>query len=125
MTINKNDGEILLNYITYNEETGKINISINEYEYPKSEFNVDTELDECISTINRLYNKCNDDRITYDTFADEEYYTREAIQYVPQKELLLLNRRLEYVKGTDEELKVKHQIEIVEDIVKQIDDILN
>lgn len=111
--------------ITYNEETGKINISIDEYSYPKSEFNVDTELDECISTINRLYNKCNDDRISYDTDANTEYYTREAIEYVPRKELLMLNRRLEYVKGTDEELKVKHQIEILEEIVKKIEDILN
>ena len=125
MTINKNDGEIIIDYITYNEETGKINIRINEYSYPKSEFNVDTELDECICTINRLYDKCNDDRISYDTDANTEYYTREAIQYVPQKELLLLNRSLEYVKGTDEERKIKNQIEIVEEIVKKIEDILN
>ena len=119
------DDGMFLNHINYDEENRKINITINEYSYPKSEFNVDTELKECICTINRLYDKCNDDRISYDTDANTEYYTREAIEYVPRKELLLLNRRLEYVKGTDEELKVKHQIEIVEDIVKQIEDILN
>ena len=97
----------------------------NRFGITKIEMVDDTELKECICTINRLYDKCNDDRISYDTDANTEYYTREAIEYVPRKELLLLNRRLEYVKGTDEELKVKHQIEIVEDIVKQIEDILN
>ena len=114
-----------LNYINYNNETGKITISINEYQYPKSEFNADTELEECISTINKLYGKCDDDRISYDTDANTEYYTREAIEYIPRNELLLLKRRLEYVKGTDDELKVKHQIEILEEIVKKIDDILD
>ena len=119
------DDGMFLNHINYDEENRKINININEYEYPKSEFNVDTELKECICTINRLYDKCNDDRISYDTDANTEYYTREAIEYILRKELLLLNRRLEYVKGTEEERKIKNQIEIVEDIVKQIEDILN
>lgn len=123
MAENKIDGENLPDYITYNEETRRINISINEYSYPKSEFNVDTELDECISTINRLYCKCDDDRISYDTDANTEYYTREAIEYVPRKNLFWLRRKLDNVKG-DEWLKVKHQIEIVEEIIKEIEDIL-
>ena len=118
------NGYGLLDCITYDKEKGKINISISEYDYPKSEFDTDTELEDCIHEINRLYNQCNDDRITGDTDANTEYYTREAIQYIPQKELTMLERRLEYVKGTDEELKVKHQIEIVKDIVDKINDIL-
>ena len=118
------NGYGLLDCITYDKETMKIIIKISEYKYPKSEFDVNTELEDCIHEINRLYNQCNDDRITGDTDANTEYYTREAIQYIPQKELTMLERRLEYVKGTDEELKVKHQIEIVKDIVDKINDIL-
>ena len=120
-----NEDTTFPNYITYNNETGKITISINEYQYPKSEFNVDTELGECIFTINSLYGKCDDDRISYDTDANNEHYTMEVIESVPRNELLLLKRRLEYVKGTDDELKVKHQIEILEEIVKKIEDILD
>lgn len=118
------DGLIIPDYITYNKENRKITININEYNYPQSEFNVDTELDECISTINRLYCRCDDDRISYDTDANTEYYTREAIEYVPRKKLFWLKRELDNVKG-NEELKVKHQIKIVEEIVKEIEDILN
>lgn len=114
----------ILNFITYDKETGKINIRISEYDYSKSEFDTDTELEECIHEINRLYNQCNDDRIAFDTDANTEYYTREAIQFIPQEELRMLKNRLEYVKGTDEELKVKHQMEIVKDIVDKINDIL-
>lgn len=114
-----------LNYFKYDKEKRTITISVSEYYYPKSEFNVDTELEECISTMNRLYGKCDDDRIIYDTNANDEFYFREAIQYIPQKELLGLQQRLEYVKEADEELKVKHQIEILKEVVKEMEDIIN
>ena len=60
---------------------GTVKINIDEYQYPKSEFNLknEDELNEFIKTINILYNKCDDDRLMNDTYADDEYYKRDNI----------------------------------------------
>ena len=88
-------------------------------------FNVLPQVGEFIGEVNRLYDKCNNDRITFDTDANTEFYTREAIQNVVQEKLLYLNWRLDskYVED-DEKIKIKHQIEIVEEIISGIDDLL-
>ena len=110
------NGIILPDYFKYNPTKNTVKINIYEYEYDKSEFDLNTELPECINEINRLYNKCNDDRIMYDSDANTEFYTREAIQVIPQEELFWLNARLEYVTDADEKLKIEYQIEVVEKI---------
>lgn len=119
------DEEYFINYFRYNPEDNSVKINICEYEYDKDEFDLNTELGEFIGEVNRLYNKCNDDRITFDTDANTEFYTREAIQNVVQEKLLYLNWRLDskYVED-DEKIKIKHQIEIVEEIISGIDDLL-
>lgn len=119
------DEEYFINYFRYNPEDNSVKINICEYEYDKDEFDLNTELGEFIGEVNRLYDKCNDDRITFDTDANTEFYTREAIQNVVQEKLLYLNWRLDskYVED-DEKIKIKHQIEIVEEIISGIDDLL-
>ena len=119
------DGEYFINYFKYNPEDNSVKINICEYEYDKDEFDLNTELGEFIGEVNRLYDKCNDDRIAFDTDANTEFYTREAIQNVVQEKLLYLNWRLDskYVED-DEKIKIKHQIEIVEEIISGIDDLL-
>lgn len=119
------DEEYFINYFRYNPEDNSVKINICEYEYDKDEFDLNTELGEFIGEVNRLYDKCNDDRIICDTDANTEFYTREAIQNVVQEKLLYLNWRLDskYVED-DEKIKIKHQIEIVEEIISGIDDLL-
>ena len=66
-------------FFEYDE--GIVKININEYEYPKSQFNLkdENELKEFIRTIDILYNKCDDERIMNNTDANAEYYLRDDI----------------------------------------------
>ena len=112
------------NYFKYDSMNNTVKININEYSHEEKEFNLDTEAIQCFREINRLYNLCDDDRITYDTNADDEYYTREAIQYVPQKHLNRLKWSLKYITDSREKMKVENQIEILTEVVEEINKII-
>ena len=89
-----NENECLLSFFKY--DNGIATININEYDYPKSKFNLknEEELIEFIKSVNVLYNQCNDDRIIYDDEANDEYYKREKIVFFVQEELNYQNRAL-------------------------------
>ena len=114
-----------MSYFNYDSENNTVKINISEYQYDKDLFNLEEELPDFINEINRLYNLCDDDRITCDTDANTEFYTREAIQNIPDTKLLQLKWRLDsqYVSD-DEKVKIKHQIEILEEVVEEINRLL-
>ena len=122
------NGYGLLDCITYDKETGKINISISEYDYPKSEFNLknEDELMEFIKTINRLYNQCDDDRLKYDNDANTEYYKRDKIVSLVQEELNEQNRLLTLEKNFEhEKTRVMAKIEVLNRLQEQINWVLD
>ena len=120
----ENELPYIPDYFKNDPNKGILRINICEYEYDKSEFDLNNELQECICEVNRLYDKCNDDRIRCDSDANTEFYKREAIQAVPQKHLLLLNRQLPYITDEDEKLKVEHQLEILKEVTEEMDKLL-
>lgn len=104
----------------------KVRIDITEYDHYGEEFDLNNKDDvrEFIKAFSSIYGQCDNDRLSNDTDANTEFYKREAIQAVPQKHLLLLNRQLPYITDEDEKLKVEHQIEILKEVTEEVDKLL-
>ena len=96
-------------------DNGIATINITEYDYPKSEFNLknEEELIEFIKSINVLYNQCNDDRITYDNDANDEYYMRDNIVFFVNEELTYQKRALRYENDEYKRKCITAKIEVL------------
>lgn len=121
----KYDNNYIISFFKYKDGICEINIS--EYNYPKSKFNLknEEELDEFIKTINVLYDLCDDDRIRYDYDANNEYYKRDKIVSLVQKELNKQNRQLNLNKNSpvaNDRIMVK--IEVLNKLQKEINEVL-
>lgn len=114
-----------IEHFKYNEGIAKI--YINEYYYPKSEFDLkdELEMEEFFKTINVLYDLCDDDRIRYDDDANTEYYMRDKIVSLVQEELneqdrlLTLNKNSVYEKNI-----IMGKIEVLNKLQKEINEVL-
>ena len=104
----------------------KVKIDVVEYGHYGEEFDLNNknEIKSFIKTFSDIYEQCDDERLQNDSNADEEYYTREAIQDIPYTELQLLKTQLKNTTNDDEKIKLQHQIEIVQEIVDKINNII-
>lgn len=118
------ENECLLLFFKY--DNGIATININEYDYPNSEFNLknEEELIEFIKSVDVLYTQCNDDRITYDDEANEEYYMRDNIVSFVNEELTRQKRALRYENDDDKRKCITAKIEVLNYLQEKINWVL-
>lgn len=122
----ENELPYIPDYFKYDPNKSILRINISEYEYDKSEFDLGNELPECIREMNRLYDKCNDDRIRYDNDANDEYYKRDKIVSLVQEELNEQNRVLTLEKNFAHAYDMAMaKIEVLNKLQKGINDVLD
>lgn len=104
----------------------KVKIDVIEYGHYGEEFNLNNknEIIKFIKIFSSIYEQCDDERLQNDSAADEEYYTREAIQDIPSTKLQLLKTQLNNTNYNDEKIKLQHQIEVVQEIIDKINNII-
>ena len=114
------------NPLFFKYEDGIATININEYDYPKEEFNLknEEELIEFIKSVDVLYNQCNDDRITYYDEGDEEYYMRDSIVSFVNKELTYQKRALRYENDEYKRKCITAKIEVLTRLQEKINWVL-
>lgn len=122
MTMTEN--EYIPSFFKY--EDGIATINITEYDYPKEKFNLknEEELIEFIKSINILYNQCNDDRITYDDDANDEYYKRDNIVSFVNKELTYQKRALRHENDEYKRKYITAKIEVLNYLQEKINRVL-
>ena len=118
------ENECLLSFFKY--DNGIATININEYDYPKEEFNLknEEELIEFIKSVNVLYNQCNDERIIYDDQANEEYYMRDNIVSFVNEELTYQKRALRYENDEYKRKCITAKIEVLTRLQEKINWVL-
>ena len=118
------ENEYIISFFEYDEGIAKIDIS--EYDYPKAEFDLkkESELIEFIRAINILYNKCDDDRISYDDAANDEYYKRDKIVFLVQEELNYQKRALTSEKDEYKRKCITAKIEVLNHLHEKINWVL-